>query len=66
MSSVFSSSVHEMPWLIRSDFTDQLVWEEVVRALGVSRFESGDDEASFVVVDDPAFAGLTPAGLSHG
>jgi len=52
-----------MPWLIRTDFTDQLGWEEVARVLGVSQFEPADDDASFAVVDDPEFTGMTPAGL---
>ena len=52
-----------MPWLIRADFADQLVWAEVARAVGASRSESADDEAGFVVVDDPEFEGLTPTRL---
>ena len=41
---MFSSSVNEMPWLIRADFTDQVVWDEVVaRAAGVDRTGLDDD-----------------------
>ncbi len=64
MTSVFSSSVNDTPWLIRADFTDQVVWDEVARAAGVGGFESGDDvQVEFVVTDDEEFEGLTPARL---
>ena len=64
MPSVFSSSVNEMPWLIRADFTDQVVWDEVARAAGVGRTGLDDDvQVEFVVIDDAEFGGLTPGRL---
>jgi hypothetical protein len=63
MPSVFSSSVNEMPWLIRADFTDQVVWDDVVRAVGADESSEGHREIDFVVVDEAEFDGLTPARL---
>jgi len=64
MTSVFSSSVNEMPWLIRGDFSDQVVWDEVARAVGVGRTESDDDaQVDFVVINDAEFEAVTPTRL---
>ena len=62
MTSVFSLSVNDMPWMIRADFSDSAGWDAVVRGAS-GEGPDGDAQVDFVVVDDPAFEGLTPDRL---
>ena len=65
MPSVFSTpTIHELPWLIRTDFTDQAGWEDLCRAIEIDQDQPDEDpRIEFAVVDDPVFDGLTPDGL---
>ena len=65
MAADFSSPTdNEMPWLVRADFTDQVAWEQICRAVLVDP-DSPDEngQVGFVIVDDIELDGLTPARL---
>src|SRR4051794_26378988 len=65
MASMFSAaSVTEMPWLIRADFTNKGVWEDIRRQVLVDPDLPGEDpQVGFLEVEDPAHEGLTAARL---
>lgn len=59
-----AASVNEMPWLIRADFTDQDVWENVRQQVLVDPDLPGEDpQVGFVEVEEPVHEGLTAARL---